>query len=137
MNAIATRRLQVLGMLLALPLSALAADNVPPETLDVKVFPDRYVAAGKPFATLAALEDWAKPIVLREVWVDSCGPASAAQAFAAVERLQTTYKGVIRVRSLPSGEATCVSAAEYASSGARAVDWSHLATDETGRSILP
>jgi hypothetical protein len=125
-------------LVLVLPLPVLAVDNVPPETLDVKVFPDRYVAAGKPFATLAALEAWAKPILLREVWVDSCGAASAAQAFAAVERLQTTYKGMIRVRSLSVGEATCTSAAKHADVvGGRAIDWTHLATDKMGRSILP
>lgn len=119
-RALVSRRLRTLvagGLVLVLPLPALAVDTVPPETLDVKVFPDRYVAAGKPFTSLAALETWAKPILLREIWVDSCGPASARQALAAVERLQSTYKGAIRVRSLPTEEATCASAATQARQG--------------------
>ena len=112
MNAIVARRMKVLGLALALPLSALAADNVPPETLDVKVYPDRYIAAGKPFATLPALEAWAKPIVLQEIWVDSCGPASARQALVAAERFQSTYKKAVRIRSLASTEKGCVAMAE-------------------------
>jgi len=132
--------LLALGVGLVLSLSGFAADNVPPETLDVKVFPDRYVAAGKPFTNLAALEAWARPILLREVWVDSCGPASAPQALAAVERLQAAYKGAVRVRALPSGEAGCVSAAAYVSltdDGTRPEDRAYFVTDAFGRSMLP
>ena len=128
------------GLGLVLPLSGFAADNLPPETLAVKVFPDRYVAAGKPFANLAALEAWARPILLREVWVDSCGPASAARALAAVEHFQSAYKGAIRVRTLPSGEAGCVSAAAYVSltyEGTCPEDRAYFASDEFGRSMLP
>jgi len=133
------KTLVVGGFAFLLPPTGFAFDNVPPETLNVKVFPDRYVAGGKPFADLASLEAWARPILLREVWVDSCGPAAAAQTLAAVERLQSAYKGAIRVRTLASGEAACVSAGEYArlSYDLRPEDRAYLATDESGRSVLP
>ena len=134
MNArtIAARIGTCLAVGLALPLSGFAADNLPPETLNVKVFPDRYVAAGKPFATLAALEEWARPILLREVWVDSCGPAAAAQTLAAVERLQDTYNGAIRVRTFASTGCS----GEHAGA-VRPEDRAYLATDASGRSTLP
>lgn len=130
------------GLALIAPLSALAVDNVPPETLDVKVFPDRYVAAGKPFVELAALEAWAKPIVIREVWLDGCGPASGKQLIAALERFHSTYWTRIRVRTFPPGEAACVSAAAYAGLAQdialqRPADAEFLATDASGRSTLP
>ena len=70
--------------ILALPLPALATDGVPPEALSVKVYTDRYVAAGKPFIDLAALESWAKPIPLRAMWLDNCSHASVPQLLAAV-----------------------------------------------------
>ena len=142
-RAVVSRRIGTflaMGLGLVLPLSGFAADNLPPETLAVKVFPDRYVAAGKPFATLASLEAWARPILLREIWVDSCGPASAAHALAAVERFQSAYKGSIRVRTLPSGEAGCVSAAAYVSltdDDTRPEDRPYFASDAFGRSVLP
>jgi hypothetical protein len=79
------------GFALVLPLSGVALDNAPPEALSVKVFPDRYVAAGKPFSDLAALETWAKPIRIRVLWLDSCGPASTGQLLAAVERFHRVY----------------------------------------------
>ena len=74
------------GFSLVIPFSGMAADNAPPEALNVKVFPDRYVAAGKSFADLAGLEAWAKPILLRALWLDNCSPASTKQLLAAVER---------------------------------------------------
>ena len=40
------------GLALVFPLSALGLNSVSPEALNVKVFPDRYVAAGKPFFDL-------------------------------------------------------------------------------------
>jgi hypothetical protein len=79
------------GLALILPLSGFTQDNAPPEALNVKVFPDRYVAAGKPFSDLAALEAWAKPIRIRVLWLDSCGPASTKQLLAAVERFHFVY----------------------------------------------
>ena len=55
------------GFALIFPLSGLALDNVPPEALSVKVFSDRYVAAGKPFSDLAALEaELSRVIILNE-----------------------------------------------------------------------
>ena len=71
------------GFSLVIPFSGMAADNAPPEALNVKVFPDRYVAAGKSFADLAGLEAWAKPILLRALWLDNCSPASTKQLLAA------------------------------------------------------
>src|SRR5512132_1536009 len=79
------------GLALMLPLSAFGLDSVPPEALNVKVFPDRYVAAGKPFSDLATLEAWAKPIHIRTLWLDSCGTASTKQLLAAVERFHSVY----------------------------------------------
>ena len=73
------------------PLAGLAADNVPPEALNVKVLPDRYVAAGKQFVDLAALEAWAKPIQIRTLWLDSCGNTSTKRLLAAVERFHAVY----------------------------------------------
>lgn len=142
MHSVASRFCKTLvvgGFAYLLPLTGFAVDNVPPETLNVKVFPDKYVAGGKPFADLASLEAWARPILLSEVWVDSCGPAAAVQTLAAVERLQSAYQGLVRVRTLPSGEPACISAAEYVSAtfGQRPEDRAYLVTDESGRSILP
>jgi hypothetical protein len=137
-----SRTLVAGGLAFVLSLSALAADNVPPETLDVKVFPDRYIAAGKPFVELAALEAWARPILIREVWLDGCGPASGKQLVAAVEHFQSEYWERIRIRTLPSGEAGCVSAAAHAGPahgvvGQRPAKAEFLATEDSGRSTLP
>jgi len=126
----------------AIPLAGIAADNAPPEALNVKIFPDRYVAAGKPFADVAALAAWAKPIVIRTLWLDTCGSASTKQLLAAVERFQSTYPDGIQIRALSAEEAGCVSAA---SNETRAVtdgkpgraDAAYLASDESGRSMLP
>ena len=119
MNARAalSRRLRSLVegiLMLGVPLSAPAYHNVPPETLDVKAYPELYIAAGKPFTTLAALEAWAKSILIREVWVDSCGPSSAPRALAAAERFQSVHKKAIRVRSRPFGDRDCILEADRA-----------------------
>jgi hypothetical protein len=140
--SICRRSLVAVGLALVLPLSALGADNVPPETLDVKVFPDRYIAAGKPFVELAALEAWVRPILIREVWLDGCGPASGKQLMAVVERFQSEYWERMRIRTLPSEEAGCASAAAHAGPLTsdvvqRPADVEFLATDDAGRSILP
>lgn len=124
------------------PLSGFALENVPPEALSVKVFPDRYIAAGRPFSDLAALEAWAKPIRIRMLWLDGCGPASAKRLLAAVERFHAVYTEGIQIRTFVAGGSECVWAAEYAR-------WNHdnmmrlppggeyFATDESGRSRMP
>ena len=130
------------GFALILPLSGLAIDNVPPEALSVKVFPDRYVAAGKPFADLAELEAWAKPIRIRVLWLDSCGPASTSRLLAAVERFHTMYVEGVQIRTFSLGAPACVGATEQAGwaldglTQAR-TDASYYATDQSGRSTMP
>ena len=137
------RRTVIAGALaLAFPLSGAAADNVPPETLNVKAFPDHYVAAGKPFADLAALEAWARPIVIRSVWLDFCYPATTRELVTTVERLHLTYSAGMQVRTLSLGEAGCVPAAGHSSSppahvASMRVDAEYLATDEFSRGKLP
>ena len=130
------------GFALIFPLSGLALDNVPPEALSVKVFSDRYVAAGKPFSDLAALEAWAKPIRIRTLWLDSCGPASTGQLLAAVERFHRVYVEGVQIRTFAAGEPACLGTAEQASwdrdSVTRApADDAYYATDQHGRSTMP
>lgn len=130
------------GLALAVPLSALGVDSVPPEALNVKVFSDRYVAAGKPFSDLAALEAWAKPIPIRTLWLDSCGNASTKQLLAAVERFHSVYAEGVQIRTFAAGEPQCLGAAEQAAWArfgvSRAlVDAAYYATDPSGRSTMP
>jgi hypothetical protein len=129
------------GLALVIPFAGIAADNVPPETLNVKVFPDHYVAAGRVFADAGSLAAWAKPILIRTLWLDTCSPASTKQLLAAVERFQSVYPEGIQIRALPPGEAGCSSAigsgSDAASSKAATVDTAYLATDESGRGVLP
>ncbi|MCG6873612.1 MAG: hypothetical protein LJE97_00830 [Betaproteobacteria bacterium] len=129
------------GFALVLPLSGIAADNAPPEALYVKVYPDHYVAAGKPFANLAAVQAWAKPILIRTVWLDFCGPVSTKKLLATVERFHSVYSDGIQVRTLSPGEAGCVSSADSKSSSQAAVGSlradADLAADERSRSTRP
>lgn len=130
------------GLALILPLPALALDNAPPEALSVKVFPDRYVAAGKPFSDLAALEAWAKPILVRVLWLDSCGPASTKPLLAAVERFHRVYVEGVQIRTFAASEPECFGAAEQASQDRDGVtraraDEAYYATDQHGRSTMP
>ena len=141
MNAFASRCRAVLAagsLALALPVAGLAADNVPPEALNVKVFPDRYVAAGKQFADLAALEAWAKPIRLRTLWLDSCGNTSTKQLLAAVERFYTVYAEGVQIRTFGPGDPGCLEAVAFIAP-VRAMPGGHeyLATDRSGRSVMP
>src|SRR6267142_2865024 len=102
------RNIAATGLALILPLPGLALDIVPPEALNVKVFPDRYVAAGKPFSDLGALEAWAKPIRIRVLWLDSCGPASTGQLLAAVERFHRVYVEGVQIRTFGAAEPGCL-----------------------------
>lgn len=127
---------------LLFPLWGLAFDNAPPEALNVKVFPNQYVAAGKPFVDLAALEAWARPIHIRVLWLDSCGPGSTKRLLAAVERFHPIYAEGIQIRTFGSGEPGCISSAEDASRNRDSVSRlaagaEYYATDESGRSIMP
>lgn len=137
------RAIVIAGVLaLVSPLSGRAADNAPPETLNVKVFRDHYVAAGKPFTDLAALEAWARPIVIRSVWLDFCFPASTPQLVATVERIHSAYSAGMQVRTLSGSEDECVSAAANARPTPAhkpplRTDADYLATDEFRRGKLP
>lgn len=136
------RNIAAAGLAFVLPLSAFALDPVPPEALSVKVFADRYVAAGKPFSDLATLEAWAKPIRSRVLWLDSCGPASKGQLLAAVERFHTAYVEGVQIRTFAAGEPACVGTAEQASAGRNSVsreltDGAYYASDKSGRSLVP
>jgi hypothetical protein len=124
---------------LVFPLAGLAADNVPPEALNVKVFPDRYVAAGKQFPDLAALEAWAKPIHLRTLWLDSCGNASTRQLLAAVERFYTVYAEGVQIRTFAPEDPGCLEPVADRATPARALPaaYEYLATDRSGRSAMP
>jgi len=147
MNAhpVASRRRWILaagGLALIFPLSALGLDSVPPEALNVKVFPDRYVAAGKPFSDLAALEAWAKPILIRTLWLDSCGNAATKQLLAAVERFHSVYVEGVQIRTFAAGAPECLGAAEQVGWARNAVsrapaDAAYYATDQYGRSTMP
>jgi hypothetical protein len=131
------------GLALALPPAALGLDSVPQEALNVKVFPDRYVVAGKPFSDLAALEAWAKPSLIRTLWLDSCGNASTTQLLAAVERFHRVYAKGVQIRTFAADEPACVGAVDQASEAARdsvtrgAGDEAYFATDQYGRSTIP
>jgi hypothetical protein len=130
------------GFALMVPLAGFAADNVPPEALNVKVFSDRYVAAGKPFSDLAALEAWAKPIRIRVLWLDSCDPASAKSLLAAVERFHSVYVEGIQIRTFGASDPGCAFAAEQASwteAGVKRLPASeeYHAADDSGRSRMP
>ena len=133
-----TRHLRILAAALAFasPAVSLAASNVPPETLDVKVFADRYVAAGRQFADLKSLHEWARPIVIREVWLDGCGSTSAKSLQAASLAFQPQAGGLLRVRMLSPVEAGCGLAAP-ARAVAPADEQAYLASDAAGRSVLP
>jgi hypothetical protein len=132
-----------MGLALILPLSGLAADSVPPEALHVKVFPDRYVAAGKPFSDLAGLEAWAKPIRIRTLWLDSCGAASTKRLLAAVERFHSVYPEGVQIRTFNVGEPGCLALAAELATGGRGVPSrfpavpEYYATDRFGRSTMP
>lgn len=134
-------RLSIAAAALALSFSVagLAADNVPPEALNVKVFPDRYVAAGKQFTDLAALEAWAKPIPLRTLWLDSCGNTSTRQLLAAVERFYAVYAEGVQIRTFAPGDPGCLEPVPNRAGAGRAMPsaYEYLATDQAGRSAMP
>jgi hypothetical protein len=131
--------LTVSGLAFMLPLSGVAADNVPPEALNVKVFPDRYVAAGRPFADLTALETWAKSILIRTLWLDSCGNASTRQLLAAVERFHTVYAEGVQIRTFAPGDPGCLEPLADRAMPARGwpAAYEYLVTDRSGRSVMP
>jgi hypothetical protein len=130
------------ALTLILPVSGLALDSAPPEALSVKVFPDRYVAAGKPFSDLAGLEAWAKQSRIRVLWFESCGPASAKRLMAAVERFDPVYVEGIQIQTFAPAEPGCLGAAEQASWATDSVSRApaeevYYATDQSGRSMMP
>ena len=127
-------RRSIAAAALALPLATAATDNIPPEALSVKVHPDRYVAAGKLFADLAALDAWARTIHIRTVWLDACGNASARRTLAAAERFQPVYIEGVQIRTLAPADPGCLDAGRVDTLPGTAT---YLATDRRGRSIFP
>ncbi len=130
------------GFALLFPLSGLAVDNAPPEALNVKIYPDHYVAAGKSFADLASLQAWAKPILIHTVWLDFCGTVSTERLVAAVARFHAAYSEGIQVRTLSLDDAGCVTAQDYAGRTAADEDLVPaearlLASHESNPSMLP
>ena len=113
------------GFAFVLPLAGIAADNAPPETLYIKAFPNHYVAAGKPFADFAAVKAWARPILIRSVWLDFCYPASTKEIVSTVERVHSAYSSGMQIRVLSPTEEGCMSAADHESSS--------LAQEKTAR----
>jgi hypothetical protein len=93
------------GLAFIFPLAAVAVDTAPAQTLTVSVFSDGYIAAGRQFSDLDALERWVKPTSPRVLRLDGCGPASATQLLATVERFQHAY---LEIRMLGVGEPGCV-----------------------------
>jgi hypothetical protein len=124
---------------LSFPFAAVASDTVPPEALNVKVFPDRYVAAGRPFADLASLDAWAKSIRIRTVWLDGCGNAAGRQLIAAVERFYPLYTEGVQVRVLGPADPGCLAPVAVDITQVRALPAAaeYLVTDRAGRSALP
>jgi hypothetical protein len=142
MNTLTSRCRAVLAagsFALTLPLAALAADDLPPEALHVKVYPDRYVVSGRPFADLAALEAWAKPIRIRTLWLDSCGNAATKQLVAVVDRFYAVYVEGVQIRTFAPGDPGCLEPAAVRATATRALPatYEYLATDRAGRSALP
>ncbi|HZA95462.1 MAG TPA: hypothetical protein VE421_04935 [Burkholderiaceae bacterium] len=136
------RRIAAATLALGLPLSGLALDGVPPESLSVKIFADRYVVAGKPFSDIAALEAWAAPNRTRVLRLDSCGPASTEHLLAAVERFHKVYVEGIQIRSFAAGEPACVGSVEQASSSLNSASeiqtgLPYYPSDKSGRSLVP
>jgi hypothetical protein len=93
---------------LLLPLAAVALDPAPARSLSVSVFSDRYVAAGRQFSDLDALEGWVKSASPRVLRLDGCGAASAARLLATVERFQHSY---LDIRMSEAGDAGCTTVA--------------------------
>ena len=110
------------ALALVIPVSATAGED----TLMVKVFPDRYVAAGHSFTDVTALVAWSAPIPIRTLSLETCGPASKRHLLDAVERFQSANLDGIQIRAMQLGEPGCASA-----------DAEYLATDGSGRSLLP
>jgi hypothetical protein len=128
------------GLALALPLSAHALDAAHQGTLSVKVFPDRYVAAGKSFADPEALAAWAQPSRGRVLLLDTCGVASIGQLLAAVQRFHSEYTEGIQIRTFGAGEPACVATVAQAAQGrvsAAPADLPYYASDQSGRSLVP
>jgi hypothetical protein len=127
---------------LLLPLPALALDSTPSDTLSVRVYADRYVAAGTQFSDVESLAAWAGPARTRVLALDSCGPAATAPLLAAVERFHRVYVDGVRIRTFAPGAPACVGGAEPPrSTGAEpTLPWAALpyyASDTTGRSSVP
>lgn len=107
---------------LAIPLSATAGDDL----LKIKVLPDRYVTAYHSFTDVTALAAWSRPMPIRTLFLETCGPRSTRHLLAAVEQFQFAYDDGIQIRALRQGDRGCASA-----------DAQYLATDGSGRSTLP
>ena len=126
------------GLALILPLVAFALDPAPARSLSVSVFSDRYVAAGRQFSDLDALEGWVKSGSPRVLRLDGCGAASATRFLAAVERFQHVY---LEIRMSEAGEPGCTTVAAGRSIPAAVTEVSggerDPAVDRYWRNVMP
>jgi hypothetical protein len=129
-----SRNITAAVLTLVLPLCGIAAEGAPPDVLTVKVYPDRYVAAGQSFSDLVALENWSKPARMRVLWLDSCGPESSAQLLAAVERFHRLYVDGVRIWTFDVTESACFVAAKPSE---EISGFSYYLGDRFGRSAVP
>lgn len=141
--SIGRRCIAAAGVALVLPLSGLATESAPPEALSVKVFPDVYVAGGRSFTTVAALEAWVAaleawsvPSQTRSLLLDSCGPGSTGQLLAAVEWLYQAHADAVRIRTFAAGDPVCVAAAAQASPGHAITPRLYYQSDRSGLSAV-
>lgn len=141
--SIGRRCIAAAGVALALPLSALATESVPYGALSVKVFPDVYVAGGRSFTTVAALEAWVAgleawsiPSEVRSLQLDGCGPGSTGQLITAVQWLYEAHADAVRIRTFAAGDPACVEAAAQAKPGHAITPLPYYEGDRSGRSAV-
>jgi hypothetical protein len=73
------------------PLSGLAQDSVANGTLAVSIFAEHYVAAGRVFADLDAVQSLAQPMRPRALRLDLCDPTASRRLLAAGYRFRHAY----------------------------------------------
>lgn len=119
---------------LMLPLAAIGKDPASARSLSVSVFSDRYVAAGRQFSDLAALEGWVKSAGLRVIRLDGCGAGSAARLLATVERFQYAH---LEIRMSEAGEPGCKTVATGRSIPVALTQERDPAVERYWRNVMP
>jgi hypothetical protein len=99
------------ALVLAFPLTGLAADRTSGATLTVTVLPDRYAAADVSFLDLDALEALVSPMNPSLVRLDACGPGSARALLAAAERFHASR---LELNVLAATDPACAAAPVHA-----------------------